>query len=265
MKKLSILLIALALVACVGVYATVAYFTDTAQVTNTFTVGKVNITLDEERVDTSGARIPESTRTPVGNDYHLVPGHSYKKDPQITIKAGSEPCFVRMLVTFNHISDIEKMLPNTDFTNTMPFIVEEKISQNWNYYGSYTNTTADTRTYEYRYGTPTGGGDSDLKLPALFEVFAVPGELTKAQLDTLIDTATPDNSFKIEIVGHAIQAEGFGNDEDAAWNAFGSNPTGTLVTPAPTTEAPGGSQSGGEQPGTAPTPTPTPIVNPDNT
>lgn len=246
MKKLSILLIALALVACVGVYATVAYFTDTAQVTNTFTVGKVNITLDEAVVDSYGTASDPKNRTSTGNTYHLVPGHSYVKDPTITVVSGSECSHIRMQVTINHLYELQSILDN-DLTTQMPFV--GTIGDGWEYHGCYTDATASTRTYEYRYSTTVDARTADQKLPALFPSFTVPGELTAEQLNQL--TVSPD--FEMKIIGHAIQADGF-NDASEAWTAFGTQNSvtpGTSFAPAPTASTEPNTQTanGSDEPG----------------
>ena len=77
---------------------TTAYITDTTGALNRFTVGDVSIHVDETAVDPSGKPIPGAARVEE-NDYHLVPGRSYVKDPTLTIDAGSESAYIRMLVT----------------------------------------------------------------------------------------------------------------------------------------------------------------------
>ena len=87
MKKFKALLVvacALLLVAA-SVFGTMAYLTSTDTVTNTFTVGKVKITLDEAQVNTDGKPIKkdgtivqnaaEAERVKK-NSYKLLPGHS---------------------------------------------------------------------------------------------------------------------------------------------------------------------------------------------
>ena len=89
------LVIALALTAIGG--ATLAYFTDKDEVQNTFTVGKVDITLDEAKVDDNGEaltgekadRVHENTYTP-----NMVPGHGFDKDPTIHVEKGSEESYI---------------------------------------------------------------------------------------------------------------------------------------------------------------------------
>lgn len=77
--------------------ATLAYFTDKDTVNNTFTIGKVKITLDEAKVgqdgkaltDEKAERVESNTYTPA-----LVPGHVFDKDPTIHVKAGSENSYI---------------------------------------------------------------------------------------------------------------------------------------------------------------------------
>lgn len=79
MKKKSIALLA-SLVLVVGIAAggTLAWLIDnTKPVVNTFTTSDVEIALDE-----------------TASDFQMVPGKTIKKDPKVTVKAGSEECYV---------------------------------------------------------------------------------------------------------------------------------------------------------------------------
>ncbi len=73
------LIVAAALLLALGVGATIAFLVSSpVTVKNTFTVGNVSITLQE----TTGAQ------------YKLAPGVDLTKDPTITVKAGSEACWL---------------------------------------------------------------------------------------------------------------------------------------------------------------------------
>lgn len=90
MKKKTILVAAIAvmLVAALVVGGTLAYFTDTKSVTNTFTVGNVAIKLEEPNWK--------------ANEPHtLVPGASYAKDPTITVEKGSQDAYVFLEINMN--------------------------------------------------------------------------------------------------------------------------------------------------------------------
>ena len=90
------LVVVLAVTAVTG--ATLAYFTDTTQKqTNTFTMGDIEITLDEEDISTE-----EPDRTEEDQEYGvLMPGISYVKDPTITVEKNSEDCYVFLEMEFN--------------------------------------------------------------------------------------------------------------------------------------------------------------------
>ena len=77
-KKTIALVLALVLIVGAAIGGTVAYLTDkTASVTNTFTIGKVDIDLTETQ------------RT-----YKMIPGNTLDKDPKVTVTAGSEDSWV---------------------------------------------------------------------------------------------------------------------------------------------------------------------------
>lgn len=91
---------------------TLAYFTDSDSVTNTFTVGYVKIDLDEADVKPNGeleyADSGNTNRNPrvKKNEYNLLPGHTYIKDPTVHVDKDSEDCYVFVTVA-NGIADIE--------------------------------------------------------------------------------------------------------------------------------------------------------------
>lgn len=109
-KKTLALLLALVLVFGAAVGGTIAYLTDTTDpVTNTFTVGKVDITLTETfNTDTDGDRTNDAWKA------QLIPGTTYAKDPVVTVTNDSEDCW--LFVKFE-----EKNSPKTylDYTSNL--------------------------------------------------------------------------------------------------------------------------------------------------
>ena len=102
-RKIIPLLLALALLVCCGIGGTVAWLMDSTEaVTNTFTIGDINLTLVESPYNAASNSYNnpvQSTReNPLTNSYPLIPGNSYKKNPKVTVLANSEDCylFVRM-------------------------------------------------------------------------------------------------------------------------------------------------------------------------
>ena len=98
MKKKAIALV-LACVMCVGIGigGTLAWLTaKTTAVTNTFTVGDIELDLYEHLLNDDGTLKTgdtDITRTGI-NDYKIVPSVNLNKDPQVVVKAGSEACWL---------------------------------------------------------------------------------------------------------------------------------------------------------------------------
>lgn len=101
MKKSAIILIAVILILAIGAASTIAWFTSVKSLTNTFTVGKVDITLTE----------PDWVSA---NDNLLVPGKALTKDPTVTVLAGSEKCYV--FVKIETAADLETVIDYTVIT-----------------------------------------------------------------------------------------------------------------------------------------------------
>lgn len=237
-KALLLTLCAVLLVAA-SVMGTMAYLTSTDKVENTFTVGNVKITLDEAKVNTDGTLAAPAERVKA-NEYKLLPGHTYTKDPTVTVIKGSESSYIRLKVTFNNATDIIAMCTDPEFAEDDPTGVEnafplirmvnfvEANAAKWDgiipdnmvdtenmlgnaKYFAYDKAT-DTLTYYFYYTETVAAPDGDVVLPVLFNKITVPEWVTGDQLAKL-------DSFKITAVAEAIQADGFAN-ADAAWAAY---------------------------------------------
>ena len=87
-KKLTAVALIVCMLAIMLVGASLAYFTDEDEATNTFTVGNVTIDLTEPKWDEAGSKdAPE-----------VYPTEALAKDPTVT-NTGANPCFVRIKVT----------------------------------------------------------------------------------------------------------------------------------------------------------------------
>lgn len=86
-------------------FATVAYLTSSAAVSNVFTIGSVGITMTESKVDINGVLVDGGATQVDTNTYHLVPNKTYVKDPHITFTEKSEDSYLFVLVR-NDISSI---------------------------------------------------------------------------------------------------------------------------------------------------------------
>ena len=237
-KALLMSLCAVLLVAA-SVLGTMAYLTDSKDVKNTFTDGNVSIDLDEAKVNTDGTVVTGADRVKT-NSYKLLPGHTYTKDPTVTVLAPSVESYVRMKVTFNKASQIIAMCTDPEFAEDGPTGVEnayplirmvkfvEANAAKWDgiipdnmvdteemladgKYFAY-DAEPDTLTYYFYYKETVEAPTADVKLATLFDSINVPEWATNDQLKAL-------QGFEITAVAEAIQADGFEN-ADAAWAAF---------------------------------------------
>lgn len=187
MKKTLTIILAFALVIAMSVAGTVAYLTSQDSVTNTFTVGKVKITLDEAEVDANGA-VTSAERVKT-NSYKLIPGHTYIKDPIIHVDASSEECWLFVKVV-NGISAIEDSTNNT--------IAAQLEANGWSAVNGAANVYAYKESVAGRTNVPVFGS------------FQIAGDA---------DVANYANATVV-VTAYAVQADGF-NTAEAAWTSSG--------------------------------------------
>ncbi len=216
MKKTKVLLTlacAVLLVAA-SVMDTLAYLTSTDEVTNTFTVGQVKITLDEAKVGTDGKALTgDDARRVQENSYKLMPGHVYDKDPTVTVKAGSEESYIKLVATVSKANELDAIFAKYQITD-LTTVIGGYDATNWILQGggSVKDTEANTRTYVFYYKEKVSAGEKDVVLDDLFETITVPAGLTNEDIKTIQD-------MTITVKAYAIQADGFAN-ADAAWEKF---------------------------------------------
>ena len=120
-KKLTMVLVAIILVLCCTIGGTLAWLKDTtAPVTNTFTVGNVEITLTESPLKDDGSYGAPAEGT--SNKYQLIPGKTYTKNPTVAVDASSEDCW--LFVKFE-----EKGNPATYIQYTSTLTTDNKWTQ----------------------------------------------------------------------------------------------------------------------------------------
>lgn len=208
-SKALLLTLCAVLLVTASVLGTMAYLTSQDHVVNTFTVGSVAIKLDEAEVTPDGEPVEGAARVKA-NSYKLLPGHTYNKDPMVTVLNGSEDSYIKMTVTFSKASALDAIFAPDGANLTSIFNGYDHA--NWIYKGNTKNETADTRTYEFWYKGTVGAPDGDVALDALFDSITVPGTITNKQLATI-------EGMTITVNAYAIQADGFANAE-AAWAAY---------------------------------------------
>ena len=182
MKKALLVVLALVLVAALSVGLTMAYLTSQDTVTNTFTVGKVEITLDEAKVTEYGVKVDGASRVDK-NTYKLIPGHTYVKDPTVHVTEGSEPCYVFVKVE-----------------NSISAVTENIVMA-----AGWTGLSGETGVY---YKTWAPGDDTDL---VVFSEF-------KVKNDAILTGVT--NADAITVTAYAVQADTFTDAADA-WEKAG--------------------------------------------
>ena len=187
-KKVLAMVTALALVAVVGIGATLAYFTDKADIQNVITMGHVDINLTENKVekDADGEYVPvgETELTEEGLTFEdVVPGQTVPKNPTITVEEDSENCYVRATVTVES-QDIDKDVLDL-LTKKLTDQILSTAGSNWTY--------NDKDGYFY-YGSELKAAEKAV----LFETVTIPGEW---------DNAVADKSFSIKIAAEAVQSK----------------------------------------------------------
>ena len=212
-RKALLLTFCAVLLVVASVLGTIAYLTANDTVANTFTVGQVAINLDEAKVNPDGTPVANADRVKA-NSYKLLPGHTYTKDPTVTVLKGSESSYIKMTVTFTMAKELDAIFAPNGANLTSIF--KDYDSDYWIAKGNTENTDANTRTYEFWYKDAVGAPTADVALDALFDSITVPNDITGEQLATI-------QGMKITVNAYAIQADGF-ETAAKAWDAF---PKGT--------------------------------------
>ncbi len=203
-KKIVIFTVAMVLLLGITIGTTFAYLQSiTTSITNTFTFGKVAITLDETKVDLYGKPVTGegAGRFPTGNQYKLIPEQTYTKDPIVHIDPASESSWLFVKVE-NGITEYEIQTS----TDTHKTIADQMVANGWERLDGVDNVWVYG---DKVIGTVLGGDNVDLDI----EVFA---EFTVAE-DAKVEEVK--NTDTIVITAYAIQADGLATAA-AAWNAF---------------------------------------------
>ncbi|MBQ2960411.1 MAG: hypothetical protein IJE09_04220 [Oscillospiraceae bacterium] len=182
MKKMLMMALAVILVVVISVSGTMAYFTDTEAVVNTFTVGNIDITLDEKEDEDGDGKVTFE---------NILPGQTYDKHPVVTVLKDSEKCYVFVKVE-NGLKDIE--------TKTAADTIDGQLkAKNW------IVLDADKQPGVYYKVVEKSAVDQPF---AVFESFTVREDAKNADMQA-VDNKT------IEITAYAVQAAGIDTAADA--------------------------------------------------
>ena len=173
---------------------TLAYFTDTADRVNTFTVGKVKIELTEPNWDADL------------NNKDLIPGKDIPKDPTITVATGSQMAYTFMKVQLS--SDFMELLNSyvTEKQKTVTGYSLANAVNDWFYSAVQPKIMAVGSDYVILgVLSPKKAGDS----VTYFDKVTVPEDVTQAMIKE-------NGNYTITVTAYAIQAEGFYTGESEA-------------------------------------------------
>lgn len=167
-KKLTAVALIVCMLAIMLVGASLAYFTDDDEATNTFTVGNVTIDLTEPKWDEAGSKdAPE-----------VYPTEALAKDPTVT-NTGANPCFVRIKVTgWDCLAPAGNITYRTDY-------VPGALGTDW---------VEHTDGYFYYSKVLAAGETTD----ALFDQIVIPADLTNGYT----------GNYNLVVTAEAVQAQG---------------------------------------------------------
>ena len=213
MKKKKTLLAALVLLLIFVVGGAIAYFTDTDQKTNTFTIGSVDITLTEDGwdalADSNSNNIPDDAED-------MMPGETVTKDPVVNNISTKNPAYVFVKV---EVPCTTIVAPAT----TSEEIFTYTVNTGWTELSSeaVACTSAGTASHVYYYGSNN----------TLSVLAKAANAQTPTSTNPVFSTITLRNTLKgnegltdqkqVVITGYGIQTEGLTNTTPAAvWANF---------------------------------------------
>ena len=189
-KALLLALCAVLLVA-VSVLETMAYLTSKTQViTNTFTVGDINIELTETKPESKQAKI--------------IPGVDIEKDPKVTVKANSEACWLFVKIEERNWP----VFKEAEGARKVSYAPADGWRELANTPGVYfRDVSAETAKAGVSYPVLAGSG----KYPN--GVVTVSENLTRAEINSIDAEARQP---QLAITAYAVQHDGF-STAAAAW------------------------------------------------
>lgn len=193
-KKILAMALAVVLLIGVGVGGTLAWLTATSgTVTNTFTVGDVNIELKEHDLVNGELTNDEVVEE---NTYKVLPGTTQPKDPFVRVLANSEDSWIFVQV---------KEVNNTAGTDLkyVEWAIDNSI---W----THLETNGNIHTYVLTNKYTTKDANETYNV-LLNQTVTYNNDLTKAMLDTVTDNTKPQLIFK----AFAVQEEAATTAADA--------------------------------------------------
>lgn len=205
--KAVVLLMVVVLLIGGAVGGTLAWLvTGTNTITNTFTVGDINIDLTET---VNGKTESALTSDVANNNFKMVPGTDLIKDPKVTVKSGSESCWLFVEVK----ADNGVVLEGPSVDNAY---ITYKMASGWN------PVDGATGVYYRKVNASTStSADADQEFEILDgNKVHVLESVTKEMME-----AAKTNKPSLSFAAYAIQSQGLKNSSgqdvtsaSAAWN-----------------------------------------------
>lgn len=212
----------LAIVLVVGgvIGGTIAWLmTETDPVVNTFTYGDINIELEETETD-------DGDNDKNTNEYEMIPGREVTKDPKVTVKAGSENCWLFVKLE-KQGGDIEIDGTTYDFDDFLTY----ELAEGWTQLTD--DAGAAVEGVYYREVKDLKEATDD----AVFQVIkddkvTVSEDVTKEMLNAL-DADDANTKFPtLTVTAYAVQQENI-DSAQIAWAEIQEADETQTVTPAP--------------------------------
>ena len=250
-KKLTVIFLCVALAAIAIVGASLAYFTDTKSVTNTFTVGKVKIDLLESSLHRENAGVANgatstselwsdvakegsgnTSKYKAGDTFYtdaqieanaeeyscenvqLIPGRSYHKMPYVK-NVGSNDAYIRIRVMIPANLDTA-VLNSSMYTSTA---IDKEFTMAYDNSGTVDRDGVKYNVYTFTRVDPLA--PNEMTYWNVWGTIHMDTEVTSAQIKALFgeNGPYPNGVFPVLVEADAIQSEGF-DDAAAAWTAF---------------------------------------------
>lgn len=208
-KSLALIVVASLMIASIATALTLAYFTDAKTATNTFTVGNVEIDLEE----------PNWQQPGVDDKVKINPGVPVDKDPFVT-NTGANDAYVRVKVILSNASAFKAAAAKYSITDLDTIFGGHNSGGKagaWARANIIDNTAANTLTYVYNYNETLAKDD---ETNYVFTTVTLPSVFDNEDLQAL------EGTFNIKVVAEAIQTDGF-LDAAAAFAALDAQ----LLTP----------------------------------
>ncbi len=251
-KKLTATFLCIALMAIAIVGASMAYFTDTKEATNTFTVGNVKIKLLESSLHRENAgiangqtsaselwsdvakagsgntskykagdtfytdeQIEANAETYTCENIQLIPGRSYHKMPYVK-NVGNNDAYIRIRVMIP--ADLDTAVLNSSMY-TSSAINKNEFTMAIDQTGSVERDNIKYNVYTFTRIDPLAPGE--MTYWNVWGTIHMDTTVTSAQSEALFgeNGIYPDGVFPVLVEADAIQSEGFA-DATAAWVAF---------------------------------------------